>query len=130
MPVAKRAGEVSVREAEGATETSGTIAARFELSGAFRKFAIATGVALAAQLFFLKQNATTACDCLLHDLRKLVKQPGQCHLQLNMIVGDINASCSHLAKGADAKRHPVSRPRLLLHHEHGEDWRRPCPTPV
>jgi hypothetical protein len=53
----------------------------------------------------------------LPDLRKLVKQPRQRHFQLNMIVGDFNPSGSHLAKGADAKRHPVCRP---LHREHGK----------
>jgi hypothetical protein len=43
-----------------------------------------------------------------------------------MIVGDINPSGSHLAKSADAKRHPVCRPRLFLHRER----RRPYSTPV
>ena len=47
-------------------------------------------------------------------------QPGQRHFQLNMIIGNINRSRSQLTKGADAKRHPVTRPRLLLHHEHGK----------
>ena len=72
------------------------------------------GVAL-AELFLLEQDATATGDRLLRDVRKLVKQPGQRHFQLDMIVGNINPSCSHLTKRADAKRHPVSRPRLLLH---------------
>jgi len=37
---------------------------------------------------------------------------GNRRVQLNMIIGDINRSCSQLTKGADAKRHPVTRPRL------------------
>jgi hypothetical protein len=53
---------------------------------------------LAAESFFFKENATTACDCLLHDLHKPVKQPRQRHFQLNMMVGDINPSGSPLAK--------------------------------
>jgi hypothetical protein len=59
-----------------------------------------------------------------------VKQPRQRHFQLNMIVGDINPSGSHLAKGADAKRHPVCRPRLFLHREHGKTGGGPYSTPV
>ena len=73
-----------------------------------------------SRVIFFEENATATCNCLLHDLRKLVEQPGQRRFQLNMIIGDINRSCSHLAKGANAKRHPVSRPRLLFHHEHGK----------
>jgi len=68
-----------------------------------------------AELFLLEQDTTTPGDCLLHDLSKLVKQPGQGDFQLNMIVGDINYPGSHLAKRADAKRHSISRPRLLFH---------------
>ena len=97
-----------------------SLAERFNLSGRVSGLLSRQVRCARRQLFFLQQNATTACDGLLHNLRKFVKQPGQCHLQLNVIVGDINSSCRDLAKGADAKRHPVSRPGLLLHHEHGK----------
>jgi hypothetical protein len=77
------------------------------------------GARKACSEFFFEENATAACNCLLHDLRKLVEQPGQRHFQLNMIIGDINRSCGHLTTARTSKRHPVT-PRLLLHHEHGK----------
>jgi hypothetical protein len=91
-----------------------------ETADVFTRLGGAAAAKRADELFFFEENATAACNCLLHDLRKLVEQPGQRHFQLNMIIGDINRSCSQLTKGADAKCHPVTRPRLLLHHEHGK----------
>ena len=67
-----------------------------ETADVFTHLGGAAAAKRADELFFFEENATAACNCLLHDLRKLVEQPGQRHFQLNMIIGDINRSCGHL----------------------------------
>jgi hypothetical protein len=77
---------------------------------------VALIAAVLGLLFFLEKNAAT--DGLLRDLRKLLQQPGRRHFQLDIIVSDVNVTCSHLSKGPHPKTHPLPRPNLLLNHEH------------
>jgi hypothetical protein len=66
---------------------------------------VALIAAVLGLLFFLEKNAAT--DGLLHDLRKLLQQPGRRHFQLDIIVSDVNVTCSHLSKGPHPKTHPL-----------------------
>jgi len=59
----------------------------------------------------------------LRHLGKALQQPRQHHLDLDVVVGDIDLSGRDLSERADAKDHAVAGPALLLDLHHGNGCR-------
>src|SRR5689334_6945345 len=66
-----------------------------------------------------QQFGTAIADRELGHLRKALQQPGQHHLQADMVVGDVDMAGGGLPKRADTKQHPVVLPALLVDSENG-----------
>src|SRR5262245_38599397 len=74
--------------------------------------------------FLVQEDPRPARDRLLDHLGELHQQPGQRHLEPDLLVADLNTAHGGLTQRAHAKVEAVLRPGLFLHLEHGKILRR------
>ena len=76
-----------------------------------------------------QQQPAAIADRRLRQLREALQQPGQRDLQLDVIVRNIQMPEHRLPHRADAERHVVALPALLVDMEHGKAGRRAASAP-